>query len=61
MRNFKPYSGERTGKATRESLQWPHYLNMFEHCRKIRDRKQGKDIGKYSFVNSVNRTRTNFL
>jgi len=26
-------------------------LNRFDHVRKIRDRKQRKDIGKYSFVN----------
>jgi hypothetical protein len=26
---------------------------MVEHCWKIRDRKQGTDIGKNSFVNSA--------
>jgi hypothetical protein len=50
---FKSYSEERTWKATRDRLRWPHYLNRFGLCGKIRDRKQGTDIGKYSFVNSA--------
>jgi hypothetical protein len=32
---------------------------MVEHRGKIRDRKQGKDMGKYSFVISVIATGTN--
>ena len=31
---FKAYSEERSCKATRDSLRWPHYLNIVEHCRK---------------------------
>jgi hypothetical protein len=50
---FKAYSRERAWKATRGRLRWPHYLNRFGLCGKIRDRKQGTDIGKYSFVNSA--------
>jgi hypothetical protein len=32
-------------------LHRPYYLSRVDHVRKIRDRKQGTDIGKYSFVN----------
>jgi len=28
-----------------------YYLSRVDHVRKIRDRKQRMDIGKYSFVN----------
>jgi hypothetical protein len=28
----------------------PYYLSRVDHFRKIRGRKQRKDIGKYSFV-----------
>ena len=34
-----------------DRLLIPYYLSRFDHVRKIRDRKQGNDIGKYSFVN----------
>jgi len=41
---FKAYSGERASKAIRDRL------SSVDHVRKIRDRKQRTDIGKYSFV-----------
>jgi hypothetical protein len=34
-------------------LVLPYYLSRVDHIRKIRDRKQKTDIGKYSFVNTT--------
>ena len=48
---FKAYSGERAWKPIGDRLQRPHYLNRVDHERKIRSRRQRKDIWKYSFVN----------
>jgi len=48
---FKVYSGEWAWKAIRDRLRRPYYLRGVDHVRKIRDRKQRTDIGKYSFVN----------
>jgi hypothetical protein len=48
---FKAYSGERAWKAIGNRLQWPNYLSRVDHERKIRNRKQRTDIGKYSFIN----------
>jgi len=48
---FKVYSGERTWKAIGDRLQRPNYLSSDDRERKIRDRRQRTDIGKYSFVN----------
>jgi len=48
---FKAYSGERAWKAIGDRLQWPNYLSRVDHERKIRNRRQRTDIGKYSFVN----------
>ena len=48
---FKAYSGERAWKPIGGRLQRPHYLSRVDHERKIRSRRQRKDIGKYSFVN----------
>jgi len=48
---FKAYSGQRAWKAVRNRLRRSYYLSRFDHVRKIRDRKQRTDIGKYSFVN----------
>ena len=48
---FKAYSGERAWRAKGDKLQRPHYLSWVVHERKIRSRRQRKDIGKYSFVN----------
>ena len=48
---FKAYSGERAWKAIRHRLRRPSYLSRADNVRKIGDRKQRTDIGKYSFVN----------
>jgi len=47
---FKPYSGERAWKAILDRLRRPYYLSRIDQVQKIRDRKQRKDIGKFSFV-----------
>jgi hypothetical protein len=38
-----------------DRLQQPNYLSRIDHDWKIRNRRQWKDIGKYSFVNRTNR------
>jgi hypothetical protein len=48
---FKAYSGERAWRAIGDRLQRPNYLSRVDHVRKIRNRRQRSDIGKYSFVN----------
>jgi len=48
---FKAYTGERAWKAIGDRLRGPYYLSIVDHVRKIGDRKQRTDIGKYSFVN----------
>jgi len=50
---FKAYCGERTWKAIRNRLRRPYCVIKVDHVRKIRDRKQRMDIGKYSFVNKT--------
>jgi hypothetical protein len=47
---FKAYSAERLGELFATDC---HGLTIECGCPKIRDRKQGKDIGMYSFVNSA--------
>ena len=37
--------------AIRDMLPRAYYLSRVDNVRKIRDRKQRTDIGKYSFVN----------
>jgi hypothetical protein len=44
---FKAYSAEQAWKAIGDRLQWPHYLSRVDRERKIRNRKQRTDIGKY--------------
>jgi hypothetical protein len=34
-----------------DRLRRPYYLSRVDHVRKIRDKKQRTDMGKYSFVN----------
>jgi hypothetical protein len=58
---FKAYSGERAWKAIVDRLQRPHYLSRADHERKIRSRRQRKDIGKYSFVNRTIQDRNQLL
>jgi len=48
---FKAYSGEREWKALGDRLQRPSYLSRVDRERKIWNRRQRTDIGKYSFVN----------
>jgi len=48
---FKAYCGKRPWEAERDRLRRPYYLSRVDNVRKIRDRKQRTDIGKYSFVN----------
>jgi len=48
---FKTYSGERAWKAIGDRLQRPNYLSVVDHERKIRNRRQRTDIGKYSLAN----------
>jgi len=44
---FKAYSGEPAWKAIRDRLRRPYYFSRVDHVRKLRDRKQRTDIGKY--------------
>jgi len=48
---FKVYSGEWAWEAILNRLQSPYYLSRVDHVQKIRDKKQGTYIRKYSFVN----------
>ena len=48
---FKAYSGECAWKSIGDRLERSHYLSRVDHERKIRNRRQRTDIGKYSFVN----------
>jgi hypothetical protein len=48
---YKAYTGETAKKAIRDRLQAPSYLSRVDHNWKIRAIKQGRDVGKYSFVN----------
>ena len=50
---FKAYSGERAWKAITDRLQRPNYRSRVDHERKIRNRRQRTDTGKYSFVNKT--------
>jgi hypothetical protein len=45
------YSGKRVWKAIGDRLRRTHYLNRVDHVRKIGNRNQRMDIGKYFFVN----------
>jgi len=48
---YKAYFGEPAWKALGDMLQRPYYLSRVDHDWKIRNRRQRKDIGKYSLVN----------
>jgi hypothetical protein len=48
---FKTNSVERAWKVIRDKLRRAYYVCRFGHVRKIKDRKQRTDLGKYSFVN----------
>jgi hypothetical protein len=47
---YKAQSGEPAWKAIGDRLQRPYYLSWVDHDWKIRNRRQRRDIGKYSFV-----------
>ena len=46
---FKAHFGESAWKAKRDRSRRPSYLTRVDFVRKIGDRKQRKDTGKYSF------------
>jgi len=48
---YKAYSREQEWIAICDRLRRPCYWSRVDHVRKITDRKQRTDIGKYSFVN----------
>jgi hypothetical protein len=48
---FKTYTGGRAWKATGDRLLKTCYLSRENHNQKIKNRKQRRDVGKYSFVN----------
>jgi hypothetical protein len=43
---FKAHNGERAWTAIEDRLLKPRYLSREDHNRKIRTRKQRKDVGK---------------
>jgi hypothetical protein len=55
---FKACSGEEACKVICDRLQRHKYLRSVDHERKIRNRRQRTDIGKYSFVNRTIRLWT---
>jgi hypothetical protein len=48
---LKSVTGEQTWKSIGDRLQGPYLLKRNDHNRNIRARKQGIEIGKYSFLN----------
>jgi len=48
---FKAYYGKRTWNGIGNIILKPCYVNRGDHNRKIRNRKQRRDVGKFSFVN----------
>ena len=57
MRTVKVCCGETDGKIIGDRLPRAYCLSRVDHVRKIGERKQRTDIGKYSLVN---RTITNW-
>jgi hypothetical protein len=47
---YKAHSGEPAWKAICDRLQRPYYLSWVDHDWKIRNRRQRRNTGKYSFV-----------
>jgi len=56
---FKAYCG--AWEAIRDRLRRPYYLSRVDRVRKIRDKKQRTDIGKYSLQIRPLKTGTNYL
>ena len=50
---FKAYIRRRAWKATGDRILKPCNLSSDDHNRKIRNRKQRTDVGKYSFLNRI--------
>jgi len=50
---FKVFTAERSWKLTSDRWRRPYYLSRVQHVRKIRDRKQRRDIENYLFVNKT--------
>ena len=50
---FKTCSVERAWTAVLDRLRRAYCLSRVDHVRKIKNRKQRTDIGKYSFVNKT--------
>jgi len=59
-RTFKAYTGERSWEAIGYRWRRLFYLTRGDQVRKIRNRKQGTDIGKYSLQIGPLRTGTNY-
>jgi hypothetical protein len=57
----KAYTGERVWEAIGDRFERPCHLSRVDHDRKIRSRKQKRDIGKFSFVNKPSSSGTNYL
>jgi hypothetical protein len=57
---FKAYCGERSWRAIRDRLRRRYYLGMVDRVRKIGDRRQRTDSGKFSFVNRIIKIGTNY-
>jgi hypothetical protein len=47
---YKAYSGEPAWKAIGERLKRPYYLSWVDYDWKIMNKRQRRDVGKYSFV-----------
>jgi len=58
---FKACTGEWAWKVTHDRMRKPYYLSRVDHVRKIMDRKQRTDIGKYSIVNRTIKNWNQFL
>ena len=54
---LKAYTGGWAWKAIGDRLLKPCYMSRDDHNRKIRNRKQRTDVGKYSFVNRTIKSR----
>jgi len=50
---LKAFCGKRVWNVIGVRLRGACYLIGVDHVRKIRDRKQRTDIGKYSFINRI--------
>jgi hypothetical protein len=56
MSNVGAYCGGGAWKAICDRLRRPYFVSRVDHHRKIRDRKQRKDIGKYCNIKRTIKT-----